>query len=226
MTFTNKKKMVVVVSALVLCGGCSPKVIYREALPAKESVSAVPEAAPNGAIYQAETSRFLFEDVKARRVGDLITIILDERTIASKSASTSSSKETGLELPAPTLFGKIPTLNGRTASTSVNSGTAFNGSGDSQQSNSLFGNITVAVTRVMANGNLAVQGEKLLTLNNGKEIVRVSGIVRHKDVTPQNTVASNLIADAEITYSGKRLIADSNKAGWLTRLFSSAFWPL
>ncbi|OED37934.1 flagellar basal body L-ring protein [Chromatiales bacterium (ex Bugula neritina AB1)] len=204
---------------------CSPAVVYREPVPDPLSMHKMAVPVANGAIYQPDTNRYLFEDRKARRVGDLITVILDERTIAAKSASTSSSKETGLELPAPTVFGKVPTLDGVTASTSVSSGTAFNGSGDSKQSNSLFGNITVAVVDVLSNGNLVVKGEKLLTLNNGKEVVSVSGIVRQRDVTPENTVVSNLIADAEIVYSGRGLIADSNKAGWVTRMFNSAYWP-
>lgn len=225
MTLFNKTVIPLVLAAPLLVTGCSTKIVYRDALPQASAMQKPDVAIANGAIYQADTTRFLFEDGKARRVGDLITIILDERTIAAKSASTSSSKETGLDLPSPTLFGKVPTFNGVEASTSVNSGTAFNGSGDSKQSNSLFGNITVAVTRVMANGNMMVQGEKLLTLNNGGEVVSVSGIVRQKDVTPENTVVSNLIADAKIVYSGKGLIADSNKAGWLTRVLSSAYWP-
>jgi len=210
-----------------ICSGCAPTVVYRE--PINEGPgfrAAPPQIVANGSIYQGATNRFLFEDRKARRVGDLITIILDERTVSSKSASTSASKDSGLDLPAPTLLGKVPTLNGNNALTTMSTGSSFSGSGDSQQSNSLFGNVTVMVREDLGNGNLLVSGEKELTLNNGKEIVSVEGIVRSQDISPENTVVSTLIADANIVYRGKGLIADSNRPGWLTRLFNSALWPL
>ncbi len=213
---------------VLLCvslGACAPVPVIREPLP---ETRVVEQEKPihNGSIYQRDTSRFLFEDLKARRVGDLITIILDEKTVAAKSASTSSSKDTALNMPAPTLLGNASTLAGNPLSTSVTSGTAFSGSGDSTQSNSLSGNITVSVVSIHSNGNMLVKGEKMLTLNNGRELVSISGIVRPKDVTPENTVVSTLIANANIVYSGKGLIADSNKAGWLTRILNSPFWPL
>ena len=97
--------------------------------------------------------------------------------------------------------------------------------GDSSQSNSLSGNITVTVAAVHPNGNMLVRGEKLLTLNQGAEVVRISGLVRPVDVTPQNTVLSTQIADAQITYSGTGAIAQSNQQGWLARFFNSPYWP-
>ena len=186
-----------------------------------------PAQAPvNGGLYHASTGMELFSDVKARRVGDVITIILEEKTQAKKSATTSTSKDSTLDLPAPTLFGRnielgpYPLFNN-----SLDSANSFDGEGDSSQSNSLTGDIAVTVAAVYPNGNLLVRGEKVLTLNQGSEVIRISGLVRAVDVTPANTVLSTQIADAQITYSGTGAVAESNQQGWLGRFFNSAYWP-
>ncbi len=193
---------------------------YAPVMPVKP-----PAAESEGAIYHVNTNRFLFEDIKARRIGDTITVVLEESTNASKSASTSAKKDTDFTTPSPTVFGKTVTKDGREVLVmDVDSGYEFSGEGDSSQSNSLTGSITVTVVDIHPNGNLVVRGEKLLTLNQGSEVIRISGIVRPIDVTPQNTVLSTKIAAAEITYSGNGLVAESNRAGWFTRFFS-AIWP-
>lgn len=209
---------------LMMSAACAPTIVYREPLP--EPVATGPVLPlPNGAIYQHHNSRLLFEDRKARRRGDLITVILDESTVAAKNASTRASRGTAIDLSAPTIFGKTATLNGNPAASNLESATDFSGSGDSSQSNSLFGNITATVIDVTPNGNLVINGEKKLTLNSGHEIIRVSGVVRPTDLTPQNTIVSTLIANGNIEYSGRGMIADHNKSGWITRLVTSRFWP-
>ena len=94
---------------------------------------------------------------------------------------------------------------------------AFSGSGNAAQSNSLTGRLSVTVVRVFDNGNLGILGQKELTLNNGKEYIRVSGIVRQEDISSVNTVPSNRLADAQISYIGAGDMADSSKKGWLSR---------
>ncbi len=178
----------------------------------------------DGAIYDPSYNLFLFEDVKARRVGDLITVVLDESINASKSASTDASKESTIDLPSPTLFNKGNRLNELT--NDIDTARDFQGEGETTQENSIEGNITVMVHRVHPNGYLFVKGEKLLALNEGNEVVRVSGIVRPTDVTSDNTILSNQIANAEITYKGNGIVSDSSKAGWLLKFFSSVIWPI
>lgn len=213
--------------AALLLSACS----MQEALKKPDYKPAMPivierAATLNGSIYHSSSNRFLFEDLKARRVGDLITVILEEKTNAAKTASTNTNKDSSIEVPGPTIFGLPVTNNGRAIlNNSLTSNTKFSGSGDSSQSNSLSGNITVTVSQVLPNGNMFVKGEKLLTLNNGSEVVQISGIVRAVDVTPQNTIVSTQIANANITYSGKGAVADSNKIGWVTRFFNSGLWP-
>ncbi len=180
----------------------------------------------DGAIYHPSNNQFLFGDIKARRVGDLLTVILQEQTDAAKTASTKAAKSSSNGIPAPTILGGAVTAFGRDVfQTSIDSSNDFSGSGDSSQSNSLSGNITVTVSEVLPNGNLVIRGEKLLTLNQGSEVISIAGIVRATDVTPENTVVSSQIADARITYAGDGIVADSNNAGWLTRFFQHPLWP-
>lgn len=181
---------------------------------------------PSGAIYQVSSNRFFFEDIRARRIGDVINVVLEERTDATKSATTSANKGTTIGLPSPTLFGGQVTGRGRNLLASdVSASTDFAGTADSSQSNRLNGSVAVVVEEVLSNGNLRIRGQKQLTLNQGSEVVRVSGLIRATDITPQNTIQSNQIADANITYGGRGLLADANRAGWLTRIFNSALWP-
>ena len=102
---------------------------------------------------------------------------------------------------------------------------AFDGKGDSRQSNQLTGSITVTVVERLPNGNLVVSGEKNLELGQGSERVRLSGLVRPEDINRYNQVSSQSIADARISYAGKGVLNDSNSAGWLTRFFTSPWFP-
>lgn len=189
---------------------------------------AVPAAnAPaSGSIYQASTSLALFEDQKARRVGDVLTILLVERTAAEKSASTSASKDSTTGIASPTLFGRPVTYHGLPIlGAELESTRDFEGGGESTQSNRLSGSVSVLVTQVLPNGNLVVRGEKQLELNQGSETVSIEGIVRPADILASNSVTSDRVANARITYGGSGPVADANVVGWLSRFFMSALWP-
>ncbi|CAG0938442.1 hypothetical protein GPROT2_00215 [Gammaproteobacteria bacterium] len=216
-----------IVAALLVLAACSSVVgqqpgAYPAAIP-QEAALPPPES---GAVYRPTTSIALFEDNKARRVGDTITVRLAERTQASKSASTDASKESKTDTGSPTLLGGPVTSNGKEIlSNSWETDQEFNGKGSSSQSNRLDGNITVTVAEVLPNGNLRVRGEKWLTLNQGEEYVQISGIVRPADVAVDNSIPSYKVADARITYSGNGLVPDANRPGLITRFFMK-FWPL
>jgi flagellar L-ring protein precursor FlgH len=194
--------------------------------PPTPAVQYTPNPTASGTIYQASHSLVLFEDVKARRVGDTVTIRLAESTQASKSASTAAKKDSTIDTGTPILLGSGVTLNGEPLlNNKWNSAQDFAGEGSSSQSNSLNGNITVTVAEVFPNGNLFIRGEKWLTLNQGQEFVQISGIVRPVDIGPDNSIPSFKVADARITYSGSGALADSNRPGILTRFFLK-LWPL
>lgn len=185
-----------------------------------------PPAAQTGAIFQPASALTLFEDVKASRVGDTITIRLAERTQASKSAKTDAGRESSLDTGSPVFLGRTPTRDGEPfLNNTWESSMDFSGEGSSSQSNRLDGDITVTVAEVYANGNLYVQGEKWLTLNQGEEYIRITGIVRPADIGPDNSVPSFKVADARIAYSGNGAINDANRPGLLSRFFLK-LWPM
>ncbi len=110
-------------------------------------------------------------------------------------------------------------------STDVASKHSFNGAGSAEQSNALSGSIAVTVAEVLTNGNLVVQGEKWIKINQGKEYIRLRGIVRPVDIGADNAVLSTQVADAELAYGGTGAVASSSKPGWLSRFFQSRVWP-
>ena len=182
--------------------------------------------ADNGAIYQDGRDIALFENAIAHRVGDPITIRLEEATTASKTATTSTKKASSAALPGPTLLGKPVTIHGTPIlSASLGDTSQFDGAGSSAQSNTLKGDVTVTVARRLENGNLFVRGEKWLTLNQGREYVRIQGIVRPIDIGPDNSISSTKVANAAIAYGGKGALADATAPGWLSRFFNSPYMP-
>jgi len=179
----------------------------------------------NGAIYNASTSMSLYGDGRGHRVGDIITVNLAERTQSSKSSSSSADKSTSVNVGAPNIGGQDLALFGNPLSASISGGSSFDGSGSSDMSNRLSGNITLTVHEIYPNGVMLVRGEKWLTLNQGDEYIRVSGLVRPQDIKPDNTIDSTRLADARITYSGTGVTNDANVMGWVSRFFFSPLWP-
>ena len=211
---------------LVWLTGCSSQPDFEE----DQIEYDVPEIHPIenslGSIYGAGWTMSLFDDRRARQVGDIIIVRLEERTDASKTSSTSTSKSHEIDVPDPTIFGKGVTHKGLPIlSNQLETDQSFDGSGSSQQSNSLQGNISVVVKRVLPNGTLVISGEKWLMINQGKEFVEVKGIVRPADIETDNSVASWKIASASITYSGEGVLADANQMGWFSRIFQSIISP-
>ena len=196
-----------------------------------------PIQARTGSIYQRGYDIAFFEDTKARRIGDILTITLDEATNASKSSSNDLGREQTSTVTNPTILGATPQFGlpgllplsqteNNTLESNLGTSHEFTGDSDSAQSNSLSGDITVTIADVLPNGNLLVRGEKRLNLNQGNEYVKISGIVRPLDISTANTVSSTKVADATIVYNADGANADANKIGWLGRFFLSAVFPL
>ncbi|MDD1013139.1 MULTISPECIES: flagellar basal body L-ring protein FlgH [Pseudomonas] len=224
---------VLALSGIALLAGCvapTPKPndpYYAPVLPR----TPLPAAANNGSIYQAGFDQNLYSDRKAFRVGDIITITLNERTQASKNANSQIAKNSKAELGLTSLFGSSVTTNNPFGDGDLSLSAGYNGDratkGDSKaaQGNTLTGSITVTVADVLPNGIIAVRGEKWLTLNTGDELVRIAGMIRADDIATDNTVPSTRVADARITYSGTGSFADASQPGWLDRFFISPLWP-
>lgn len=210
----------------IVLAGCGSAPVMQESLPPQIVTQQQYPEATSGSIYRAGTEVRLFEDLKAGRVGDILTVRLAERTDASKNSSTSTSKSTAATLENPVAFGRpitrsgVPLFEGSLAGDH-----SFDGEGSSSQSNSLEGDITVTVIERLPSGNLRISGEKWVTINQGQEFIRLSGIIRPYDIEPDNSVYSNRIADAQIAYSSKGVLAAANRMGWLARFFQSAIYP-
>ena len=203
--------------------------------PMRPVVISTPEV-NNGAIYQAGYEKSWFEDLRARRVGDMLTIKLVEKTKADKKAKTSVDKQNNTSMANPTILGSVPqfdtpgliplaTNNNNNLAFNLESSTEFEGDSDSQQSNNLSGDITVTVIEVLANGYLVVRGEKRIGINQGNEYIRLSGIVRPADIDSTNTMLSTRLADPTIVYVGDGALAESNAIGWLAAFFNSDLSP-
>lgn len=210
---------------LLALGGCATQPVPGDPAfaPAAPVVAPI-QAQPTGSLYRAGYSMYLFENAVARQVGDILTIELMEKTDAKKKADTGIKKDSDSTFSASLGTSGLQTQPW-SADLDLGAERDFDGSGESEQSNSLEGNISVVVYQVLPNGNLMVRGEKWLNLNQGEEFIRISGIVRPADISPDNTVPSFLVADARISYSGTGPVADANKLGWLARFFVSALLP-
>jgi flagellar L-ring protein FlgH len=180
----------------------------------------------DGAIFHTGYSQPLFGNTTAHNVGDTVTVVLQETTIAQKTSQTDTAKTTKDSLAAPTVLGNQVTIHGTPIlSGSLNNANSFSGSGDSKQSDSLVGDITVTVIQRLENGNLVVQGSKYIDINQGSEFVRLEGIIRPIDITAQNTIPSSEVADARIAYGQKGALNDANRPGLLSRFFNSPWMP-
>ncbi len=215
-------------ATLLLLAACATTPPASVQQPMTARPAPLPQAVQaNGAIYQARYAgqpgysyRPLFEDRRARAIGDVITININETTAASKKSDSTAARigsnsmsVTGLAgLPGKSLLG---------SNLAANSASTFAGKGDSASNNAFTGIITVTVIDVLPNGNLVVSGEKQIGINQGSEFVRFSGVVNPTTLSAANTVSSTQVADARIEYRGNGYIDEAQTMGWLARFFLS-----
>lgn len=223
--------------SLIIVTGCATNTPTRDPAYAAVRPVAVPEQPKtDGAIYDASNSVSLFEDYRARRVGDILTVRLEEKTAAEKETETTISKSNNNSITNPTLFGttpqfnlpgQLPLANTNDNNLAFNLGSShdFQGAGDSDQSNKLTGDISVSVVEVLPNGNMVIRGEKVMTINQGNEYLRIAGMISPRDIDADNSISSKRVADAQISYVGDGPTNDANVMGWLGRFFISALMP-
>ena len=180
---------------------------------------------PNGGIYRDNYANSLYSDIKAHRVGDIITVDLAESTRAQKRATTQQGKDSSVNINPLSLGGAPVNIGGYPLQASMSSSNEFDGQANTNQSNSLQGSITVSVAQVLDNGNLLVQGEKWIMLNTGEEYVRISGMIRPQDIGADNRVESTRVGNARIYYGGTGDFANTQSRGWLAKFFNSPWLP-
>ena len=213
------KTLSVLISMLAACSTFEPTA--STAVHQPMTVRPMPRAdnAPaNGAIFHVAQVRPLFEDRRARLLGDTLTINLVESNTAQKASNASASRASSVS-GGITSAAKVPFTG--LAGLGVEAGTSndFTGQGSAAANNRFNGTITVTVVEVYPNGNLLVSGEKQIAINQGNEFIRFSGVVNPNYITGSNTVQSTQVADARIEYKSSGYISESQAMGWLQRFF-------
>ena len=180
----------------------------------------------NGAIFQANTAKFLFQEPNARRIGDVVIINIEENLSAVNSANSGADKSGTLALGGTSDLPYMPSFLNKlfNASADITSTNTFAGKGQTNSSNTFRGTIAVTVIDVLANGNLTIGGEKQIAVNGQTSLIRFTGVINPNDIRAGNTISSTRVADARIEQVGQGAIADANTMGWMQRAFMSV-WP-
>lgn len=223
------KQYLMIVVAALMTAGC---VVQQTEVVSPSFDQQLKPATPsysNGSIWQT-ASIPLTEDGKARRLGDIVTIVITENATASKQATTATGRSSEISAGIPNMLGlegaSILTKNFADLSNLINASASsnFDGSGSTTRKESLSATITAKVVDVLPNSNLLIEGRRNVKVNNEDQIVTVRGTIRQRDITAENTINSIFVADAQITYSGEGIISDRQKPGWLMNVIDK-LWP-
>ena len=202
--------------ALAACTSVPPTNVHQpmsvRPTPRQENLAA------SGSIYQPGYSRTLFEDRRARYVGDTMTIVISEKTSASTKSNTNVKRDTSISASVPLVKG-LPGKSFQGMGLSAESSNSLDGKGDKAANNAFTGNITVTVIEVLPNGNLLVSGEKQVSVGHGTEYIRLSGVVNPYFISVANSISSANVADARIEYKEAGVISEAQAMGWLARFF-------
>jgi flagellar L-ring protein precursor FlgH len=219
--------------------GCGPKLTTPSSLNNQEAALLNPPVqtypAPaiktEGSLFSEDTRPDFFSDLKAQRVGDIITINIVETSRASKQANTSTSRSTTINSDIQSLFGLekpgvLPTPGGITLTNGINvtGQTQFTGTGSTSRNENVTAKVSARIIQVLPNSNLVVRGSQEILVNNEKQYITVQGVVRPADIANDNTVLSTYLADARIEYTGQGDLSRKQREGWFTRILD-VVWP-
>jgi len=234
-------KLIIAISLFLFfsLGGCSTpthKAVDTRSTIIPKNLYAKPtqKKSEEGALWPGNTpGNFLFGDDKAAKVGDIITVTINENATSTQSATTNTAKDSSLDMQAPNVLG-LPSSLG--IQNFLNMGTQFDptvnatiansmqGTGTVTRNGTLTATISALITDIVPGGNLRIEGRRSVTVNNEEQIMVLRGIVRPQDINFDNTIPSTLIADASISYSGEGVVADEQRKGWLAKILSKV-WP-
>jgi flagellar L-ring protein FlgH len=215
------------ISLLVLLGGCGQAPLKLTHTPEFAPVYPAPQVVRpevTGSIFTGSQGDNWFGRSVTYQVGDILTVLLDESTQAARQQNTTMSRESSNDVMTPGLIAKLPGSNTLGGMKTDGSNISSDGKGETGQAATLKGSITTSVVQVLANGNLVLRGEKQLALSEGTEVIQLSGIVRPTDISPNNTVQSRRLANAQIAYRGTGDLSNSSRPGWATRTLLN-LWP-
>ncbi|CAL62045.1 Flagellar L-ring protein precursor (Basal body L-ring protein) [Herminiimonas arsenicoxydans] len=218
----KKSLMALIVVGSFLLSACAlrPDTIVNTPLTARPQAASTIAPPANGAIFQAAAYRPMFEDRRARLIGDTITIVINEKSSAGKQAGSAASKTGSVTASAPNVFGLLGSLTNRLSASGSNA-IKYEDKGAVTSSNNFISTMTVTVIDVLSNGNLIVAGEKQVSLDKGSEFIRFSGVVDPSTVNSGNIVSSTQVADAKIEYRTNSTVDGAEVASMLARFFLS-----
>ncbi len=210
----------VLLLALLLpgCAFIGPHVDVGDTRPMPPAPAPLPSAQASGSIFVASAYRPLFEDHRARLVGDTLTVNIVEKVTATAKSTSSVEKSGSMSGGITALPGVNPNAL-RRANAEASTGSSAEGSGSTENSNDFSGTITVVVKQVLPNGHLVVAGEKQIGVNQNIDVLRFSGQVDPRAIQPGNSVASGAIANVRLEQRGRGAAAEAQAMGWLQRFF-------
>lgn len=210
--------LIVMILALTGCSSTPPTNVQQPMSIRPTYPQTVEVPAANGSIFQGAGGRSVFEDRRARYVGDTLTINIIERNQASTKSNSKAARDNSTAAAITNVSG-LPGKGLMGLGLDATSANEFSGSGESAANNTFTSTITVTVIETLPNGNLIVSGEKQVAINQGNEFIRFSGVVNPNRITTANTVNSSQVADARIEYKGSGYINEAQQMGWLARFF-------
>ncbi len=226
----NNRLFSLILGALLLSGCAARTPFPTTELPSDNAPEITVETPQTSGSLWTENKGSLFGDIKARHVGDILTVAIFEQASASREATTetgrSSSNEAGISkfLGFETDFNKINSAIDPTSLIATNYDNDFKGTGSTSRKENLVATLSTRVVEVFPNGNLRIEGGKTVTVNHEEQIIVLTGIVRPNDISSQNVIDSKYVLDAKIAYTGKGVISDKQRPGWMTRILDNV-WP-
>lgn len=212
------KSLALALPLALMCGACGTGGARPEGFAAALPPPPVHQQAQpaDGAIFRVNQGYApLYNGNRASQVGDLVTVVLVERTQTTKSTSGSTDREANIGLSLPRFVGIDD------ADLNASGGGSFNGSGNASQASSIRADLTVTIAEVRPNGTALIRGEKLMGLSQGEEWVQLAGIIRLSDIDQDNRILSIRVADARFSYSGAGSVQRASREGWLSRFFGA-----
>ena len=187
------------------------------------------DPAARGGLWQEQTSPCLFRDLRAYRVGDLVTVNIVETSKATKKANTKTARQSSIDAGISNLLGyegrfPFPSEFQNEAMFKAAMKNGFDGSGETSRDETMTASITARVMEVAPNGNLLIRGSRQIRVNNENQYITLTGLIRPVDISPDNTVLSSFVADAHIEYAGRGAVSDKQQPGWLMRAVDFV-WP-
>jgi flagellar L-ring protein precursor FlgH len=223
---------------ILLLAGCAS---FNNNKQTKDPLTLEPIAAPplppapapqEGSLWNGQDTQGLLADTRATNVGDTVTIAITENSKGSEIADTDTSRTSGVEVTIGSLFGINYPLNpfsgskdtNVTSQVDVGAGLTTKGNAKTERQNILVSYLTAQVIQVLPNRNLVIQGRRHIKINNETEVMTLTGIVRPRDISRDNIVPSNRIAEARMEMSGVGVVSDKQRVGWMQRIFDH-IWP-